>query len=408
MKILVCMKRVFFLILATTLIMMSACDREEEYIPVQGIFTYPNSIFPLEIGDIDTLIASVEPFNATDKKIIWSSDNPDVATINSKGEIIAVAVGTATITAVTNEGGYMSSYIVDVIPTGQKKITFTTGDWYSRTSFYVDGRGTFTIDWGDGSAIETHTLPNRSGDYFHEYSDGSSKTITLIGGNMSYFSSQSNLISLDVSENIALTTLGCNINALTNLDVSNNIFLKSLSCNYNRLSSLNLSNNIHLKWLDCCVNQLTNLDLSKQISLTQLYCSDNKLTSLDVSKNIALTDLGCHTNQIANLDVSNNAELGDLHCGYNQLINLDVSKNTKLYKLDCRENKLKSLDVSRNIELRHLSCHDNELDADALNFLFGTLLGDDYWKEIYIHNNPGTNTCDRSIATNKGWTVIGF
>jgi hypothetical protein len=49
----------------------------------------------------------------------------------------------------------------------------------------------------------------------------------------------------------------------------------------------------------------------------------------------------------------------------------------------------------------------NQLTATALNALFGTLHSNTISGEnkIYIGNNPGTATCDRTIATAKGWTV---
>jgi hypothetical protein len=48
------------------------------------------------------------------------------------------------------------------------------------------------------------------------------------------------------------------------------------------------------------------------------------------------------------------------------------------------------------------------LSIGALNALFGTLHSNTIpfdIKEIFIGNNPGTDGCNRSIATNKGWMV---
>ena len=338
------MKRVFFLILATTLMMMSACKKED--VAVTGIYFNPSiSSLTLEVSDTEILKAFVMPDNATDKKVTWSSDKPAIALVNNKGEVTAKAMGTATITAATREGGYTANWIVEVIPSGQKKMTLTKGSDYDGMMFYISGRSTFTIDWNDGSAIESHTLnsePNSVDGYFHNYSNRSSRTITLTGGNISNLSVQANIISLDMRDNIALTSLGCNLNALKELDVSKNTILKYLSCNYNQIESL---------------------DLSKNTSLMMLDCSINSLTILDLSNNEALTDLKCITNQ------------------------------------------LKMLDVSKNTALTELNCAGNQLDTDALNALFETLHSNAGTKNIYIGDNPGTKGCDRSIATNKGWTV---
>ena len=50
-------------------------------------------------GYSKTLKASVNPSNATYKKIIWSSSNTKIATVNSKGKVTAKKAGTVTITA---------------------------------------------------------------------------------------------------------------------------------------------------------------------------------------------------------------------------------------------------------------------------------------------------------------------
>lgn len=52
-------------------------------------------------GDIDTLTATVEPDNATDQNVIWSSSDNTVATVDENGKVTAVAAGTATITVTT-------------------------------------------------------------------------------------------------------------------------------------------------------------------------------------------------------------------------------------------------------------------------------------------------------------------
>lgn len=54
----------------------------------------------LVIGEADvTLTATVKPDDATDKTVTWTSDKPEVATVDANGKVHAVAAGTATITA---------------------------------------------------------------------------------------------------------------------------------------------------------------------------------------------------------------------------------------------------------------------------------------------------------------------
>jgi len=91
-------------------------------VSVTGVKLAHNDL-TLKIGTTFTLAASVEPANATNKAVTWSSDNDAVATVSDKGVVEAKTVGTATITATTQDGGYTAtcSFTVtaeDVVLTG--------------------------------------------------------------------------------------------------------------------------------------------------------------------------------------------------------------------------------------------------------------------------------------------------
>ena len=57
----------------------------------------------LEVGGMATLTATVLPADATNKAITWSSDTPDVATVDNFGLVTAVKAGSAVITATAGE-----------------------------------------------------------------------------------------------------------------------------------------------------------------------------------------------------------------------------------------------------------------------------------------------------------------
>jgi hypothetical protein len=170
------------------------------------------------------------------------------------------------------------------------------------------------------------------------------------------------LTSLNVSNNTALTNLRCYNNQLTTLDVSTNTALTELACGSNQLTSLDVSNNIYLAELACGSNQLTSLDVSNNIYLAELACENNYLTSLDVSTNTALSELWCENNYLTSLDVSTNTVLIYLDCPYNQLTSLDLSGAIALVDVDCAGNLLECLDISNNINLYYLTCSDNLLE----------------------------------------------
>ena len=59
----------------------------------------------LVVGDTETITATVNPDNASNKTVNWSSSSTAVATVDANGNITAVAVGTAVIIASTVDGG---------------------------------------------------------------------------------------------------------------------------------------------------------------------------------------------------------------------------------------------------------------------------------------------------------------
>ncbi len=67
-------------------------------------------------GETATIVATVSPSNAINKKVTWESSNPTVATVNN-GIISPLLKGTTTITATTNDGNKTASCIITVQPT---------------------------------------------------------------------------------------------------------------------------------------------------------------------------------------------------------------------------------------------------------------------------------------------------
>lgn len=140
----------------------------------------------------------------------------------------------------------------------------------------------------------------------------------------------------EIKEVSELTVSNMSITSLAGIEYFTQMFY--LDCSGNQLTSLDVSNNVALTTLDCADNQLTSLGVSNTPALTYLYCKNNQLTSLNVSNNTALTCLYCENNQLTSLDVSNNTALIRLYCDGNQLTSLDVSNNTALTQFSCCNN----------------------------------------------------------------------
>ncbi|WP_429950034.1 Ig-like domain-containing protein [Enterococcus sp. AZ101] len=59
----------------------------------------------LKMGEEATLVSTALPENAKDKSVDFASDNTSIATATPKqGKVTAIALGTANITAKTNNG----------------------------------------------------------------------------------------------------------------------------------------------------------------------------------------------------------------------------------------------------------------------------------------------------------------
>ena len=92
--------------------------------PVTGVTLDPTSL-SLFTGDTATLTATVEPENATNKNVTWSSDKPEVATVEN-GKVTAKAAGTATITATAEDDSNISATCTVTVTQSEYSISADT------------------------------------------------------------------------------------------------------------------------------------------------------------------------------------------------------------------------------------------------------------------------------------------
>ncbi|MDR1198433.1 MAG: Ig-like domain-containing protein [Prevotellaceae bacterium] len=318
---------------------------------------------------------------------------------------------------------------------GQVQIKGYAHSSSKKITFYATAKK-LTIDWGDGQKEEI--TPNGNGrEFSHEYENATNfqtisintEELTEIGLSKNTspygkydgdiyelrFGNCSKLTKIDERKIITAIDGGgdysynyLNLSKLTVFEINRAESLEQLRIEGTDLTELNLNGCINLKSLDCRYNsKLTSLDVSRCTKLEEsLDCRYNsKLTSLDVSGCTNLTGLDCHESKLTSLDVSKCTNLTSLVCYDNQLTSLNVSGCTKLESLQCYYNQLTSLDVSKCTRLTWLSCSGNQLSATVLNSLFTGLpvrtAADNAW--ISCYGNPGYESCNKSIAENKGW-----
>lgn len=84
-----------------------------EYVPVSSVALDKTSL-SLVIGGSSQLTATVNPSNAFNKKVTWSSSNTNIVNVDQRGYVWASGVGSATITVSTEDGAKTASCVITV------------------------------------------------------------------------------------------------------------------------------------------------------------------------------------------------------------------------------------------------------------------------------------------------------
>ena len=83
-------------------ITMDITQKASPFVPVTAVKLSASSLALTE-GDVARLTATVEPADATDKTVVWSSDSPEIAEVDQEGNVTAKSEGEAVITAVSGD-----------------------------------------------------------------------------------------------------------------------------------------------------------------------------------------------------------------------------------------------------------------------------------------------------------------
>ena len=173
-------------------------------IPVTEIRLDPTAI-QMHVGATKTIRATVQPINATDKTITWSSDNEAVATVSNRGIVSAVSTGSCTITATV--GDMTATCQVEVSGVLLSSTYFPDPAFRNHISSRFDKNRDNVLSEEELAAITQIDLP------------ASSVTTVKSMAGIGFFT--------------ALQYLDCSGNQLTSLDVSGNPALEALYCGNN-------------------------------------------------------------------------------------------------------------------------------------------------------------------------------
>ena len=124
----------------------------KEIIAVTSI-TLDKSSLSLVKGESETLVATVNPSNATHTQVSWTSSNPSVATVDSEGNVKAIANGNATITAQVDDIKATCPVTVttpvESITLNKTKLTLNKGESETLVATVVPTDATeTTVTWG--------------------------------------------------------------------------------------------------------------------------------------------------------------------------------------------------------------------------------------------------------------------
>ena len=120
--------------------------------PVKAISVEPDTL-ELVLGDTGSLTVTFEPENVSYKKVIWSSSDEAVATVDANGNITAVGDGIATITATSAaDSSKKDTCIVTVIEAGTIKKTAYWGT-PDNVAYYFEFELTNGLKIGDLTSL---------------------------------------------------------------------------------------------------------------------------------------------------------------------------------------------------------------------------------------------------------------
>lgn len=156
-----------------------AMNQASLYGKVKGISIDGAKERTMKVGETLTLTATTDPADAPINTCTWDSSNKAVATVDrTTGLVTAVGDGTATITAVAEDGGAVANVTIQVTGTGitPEKLTLSTG----QLTIQPNKSATLTAGFSPAGAVAGLTWTSSDPSVVQVQDNGT--TATLIGG----------------------------------------------------------------------------------------------------------------------------------------------------------------------------------------------------------------------------------
>lgn len=98
--------------------------------------TLDNEVLEMYPGDTVELTATVLPDNTTNKVVTWTSSDNEVATVDENGNVTAVSIGSATISATTTDGSNLTATCEVTVVQKMVKLTMQNS-YYNNVIFFL-------------------------------------------------------------------------------------------------------------------------------------------------------------------------------------------------------------------------------------------------------------------------------
>ncbi|MFR7987514.1 MAG: Ig-like domain-containing protein [Anaerotignum lactatifermentans] len=168
--------------------------------PVQSVGLNKTEL-ALEVGKTGTLEAKVEPSDATNKNVTWSSSNSEVATVDN-GVVTAVSAGEAIITVTTEDGA----------KTATCKVTVNAPQTVPVTGVTLD-KAELTLEKGSTGTLEAKVEPSDATNKNVTWSSSNSEVATVDNGVVTAVSAGEAIITVTTEDGAKTATCKVTVNA---------------------------------------------------------------------------------------------------------------------------------------------------------------------------------------------------
>ncbi len=155
--------------------------------PVTNVTLEPTTL-TLEAGSTGKLTATVEPSDATNQTVTWSSSNPEVATVDN-GVVTAVSVGEAIITVTTEDGS----------KTATCKVTVNAPQTVPVTGVTLD-KAELTLEKGSTGTLTATVAPQNATNNTVTWSSSNPEFVTVANGTVTAVSAGTATITVTTAD----------------------------------------------------------------------------------------------------------------------------------------------------------------------------------------------------------------